>query len=632
MVIVNYRVTLSWTGGEPAWLRDFMEKFTSRAAPLFVLIAGVGTTLLFRSGMRRKSAGERTPATAQLGRMALLGAVLGLLALVVDYNRWTYVEKSGTASPATIINGWIAGDTKITEDLPERVGTYVTRLSQGDADSTLLTWMLGGVAACMLVGLLLRNDPRGVLVTRAGFLLAFGYAWYPVWIGDILHWYGLFLLVGALLVGTWWWVIGAAVAASLVVRPYLRVVEGWNDVVGFGSGTGPFWELEGQARNFFYNGWHPVSPWLGLFLVGMLVGRLRADRTRTAILIGLAGLALWLGAEYGGDAIRRHYADEARSLAADACKRTGVDVPDTLRIVLGPPSDRDAEDEIERAARDFTTGPRSRNTASIEVDVAEGLEAGSGIFGDARRIGRGLGRARSAVAYSDWRFIIEPGSEPGGDPNLVLDVSYGENAPVPRDHERHRAHLVSVIADLMRREKASPMNLWRGLARWPKRISRVGIRRSLTFEDPDTAARETRPYDTTWVDTATMRGIDQRLTRLAGELDAESVGIPWFVSALGTSLMVLGVCLLVARWAMVDRVLHPVVCTGQMAFTLYVFHVFIGLTLIEALGFKSDIRGNLPAVATCIVTCWLISLGFAAWWRSFAKRGPIEALMRGVCR
>ena len=43
MVIVNYRVTLSWVG-EPDWLQDLMDKFPSRAAPLFVLIAGIGVT------------------------------------------------------------------------------------------------------------------------------------------------------------------------------------------------------------------------------------------------------------------------------------------------------------------------------------------------------------------------------------------------------------------------------------------------------------------------------------------------------------------------------------------------------------------------------------------------------------
>ena len=625
MVIVNYRVTLSWVG-QPEWLQDFMDKFTSRAAPLFVLIAGVGVTLLFRAGMRRRAEGKPTALGTHLLRAAVLGVVLALLALVVEYNRWTSVQEERTASPAQIVNGWIDDDTKITEDLPARVDTYTNALQDGDTDRTLLHRMLGGAATCVAVGLLLRRDPRGALVTRAGFLLAFGYAWYPVWVGDILHWYGVFLLAGALLVAAPWWLMTPALLASIAARPYLRVFEGWNAASGMGPGTGPFWELEGQARNLFYNGWHPVSPWLALLLVGMLVGRMPLARARVAIAISVAGLALWWGTERGGGDLRQYCLDAARVRDTKACERVEGSLPDGHDIVLGPASVREAETDGDN---DFFS--RRTNAPRIEVKTAEGVEPDSGLRRAARSIARGLRRTQNHVAFTDWEVRIEPADGTDAPPLILVDVSYGEDADVPADHERHRAHLVSLIAGLMRREKASAINMWRDLGRWPANVPRLGVRRSLTVENGETGTRTSVPYDTTWVEVSSVRAVDQKLARLGTELGEDGPGPLWFTSALGTSLMALGLCLLLARWAFACKVLHPVICAGQMALTLYVFHVFIGLTVIEALGFKRDISGDLPAVATCIAVCWLISLGFAAWWRSFAKRGPLEALMRAIC-
>ena len=128
-----------------------------------------------------------------------------------------------------------------------------------------------------------------------------------------------------------------------------------------------------------------------------------------------------------------------------------------------------------------------------------------------------------------------------------------------------------------------------------------------------------------------VRDVSPTLTRLADQCGTSSFmpGPFYFTSALGTALMVLALSLMAAQFAVVLKVLHPVVCAGQMALTLYVAHVLIGLTVIRALGY--DLTNDLAGISTCIVTCWLISLGFAMWWRSFARQGPLEAVMRSVC-
>ena len=88
---------------------------------------------------------------------------------------------------------------------------------------------------------------------------------------------------------------------------------------------------------------------------------------------------------------------------------------------------------------------------------------------------------------------------------------------------------------------------------------------------------------------------------------------------IGTSMLVLGVCLLVARRA--AAMLWPIAAAGSMTFTLYTAHV-LALRGDEGLGDRTVLYVALvvAAVAAALV------------WRAFAPRGPLEALAASLSR
>lgn len=73
---------------------------------------------------------------------------------------------------------------------------------------------------------------------------------------------------------------------------------------------------------------------------------------------------------------------------------------------------------------------------------------------------------------------------------------------------------------------------------------------------------------------------------------------------------------------------RPFVSTGQLALTLYVAHVVIGMGVLEAIGRLND--QTLPfSIGASLLFC-LLSVIFSHFWRRRFKRGPLEWVMRRV--
>jgi uncharacterized membrane protein YeiB len=77
-----------------------------------------------------------------------------------------------------------------------------------------------------------------------------------------------------------------------------------------------------------------------------------------------------------------------------------------------------------------------------------------------------------------------------------------------------------------------------------------------------------------------------------------------------------------------ERVAEPLISTGQLALTIYLAHVFVGMGILEATGRLED-QSLAWAVGTGLVFSVFAILGSWAWHRRFA-RGPVEWLMRRV--
>ena len=199
MILVNYRIVMAMPAMEPAWLAWIMESMEGRAAALFVVLAGVGMSLM----------------TARARR---------------------------------------TGD---------------------------------GAALCR---------QRLHLFRRAFWLFLFGLAFLPFWEADILHFYGVYIAVGTLLIAVRGGVLLSAGVVSILGFCLLYLEfdygAGWDWKALSYQG---YWTVDGMVRHLFFNGFHPVFPWLALLLLGIWLGRqdLRQPQTQKRILLAACGMVVF---------------------------------------------------------------------------------------------------------------------------------------------------------------------------------------------------------------------------------------------------------------------------------------------------------------------------------------------------
>jgi uncharacterized protein len=126
-----------------------------------------------------------------------------------------------------------------------------------------------------------RRTARLRLVRRGLALYVTGLVFGWIWPGEILHYYGLYLTVGAAIVFAPAAVVLGVAAIAFGVNVLVRLnQEGFVDP-DIGS-------PDGLLADWFVWGTHPLTPWLVFFCVGMLLGRLdvRSLQVRMLALIG----------------------------------------------------------------------------------------------------------------------------------------------------------------------------------------------------------------------------------------------------------------------------------------------------------------------------------------------------------
>lgn len=164
----------------------------------------------------------------------------------------------------------------------------------------LLTSSLEGRAAATFVvlaglGLGLAAGKRltqtvGVTIKRAAFLLVIGLLNMTVFDADILHYYAFYFLFGVLLLPlTSRWLIAAMVGLNLAFVTMILTLNydaGWNwDDFTYAG----FWTPTGFVRNLLFNGWHPVIPWLGFLLFGVVLSRQALSERRVQWILLMVG-------------------------------------------------------------------------------------------------------------------------------------------------------------------------------------------------------------------------------------------------------------------------------------------------------------------------------------------------------
>lgn len=120
----------------------------------------------------------------------------------------------------------------------------------------------------------LRRNSTLLIIKRGVFLVVLGIFNYQVWPGDILHFYGFYMVLCALFLFRPSWTSLAAAALVMIVAYFINQV--FDNKIGWENGHiwyNGYLTPGGFVRNTFLNGYHPVFPWTAYALVGMWLAR-----------------------------------------------------------------------------------------------------------------------------------------------------------------------------------------------------------------------------------------------------------------------------------------------------------------------------------------------------------------------
>jgi len=182
------------------------------------------------------------------------------------------------------------------------VGTAPKWAEMLDGRAAALFVMLAGVGVSLMSRNKTAAEVRPVIWRRAAVLYVVGMAWSPVWFADIIHYYGVWLAMAALLVKASSRVLAGLAAATVFTSTVLMVTMDWT--AGWDFTTlhyTEFWTLTGQLRHLLFNGLHPVFPWFAFMLVGMIVGRWDLSSARVQKRMVAGGLTVWAAFEVISD-------------------------------------------------------------------------------------------------------------------------------------------------------------------------------------------------------------------------------------------------------------------------------------------------------------------------------------------
>lgn len=173
-------------------------------------------------------------------------------------------------------------------------------LSLFSGNSSTIFVMLAGMGVALMTNRSVytieeKKQLRSIINKRAWFLFALGLLLFLWWPADILHFYGGYMHIAALLLFLDKKVYLYAAALAIVIFHILLVMlpyeTGWNfETLHYTD----FWTVEGFIRNTFYNGWNAIFPWLAYFTVGMYLGRLdwnSFNLQKKIFILGLLGFA-----------------------------------------------------------------------------------------------------------------------------------------------------------------------------------------------------------------------------------------------------------------------------------------------------------------------------------------------------
>lgn len=171
----------------------------------------------------------------------------------------------------------------------------LTTALEGRAAATFVVLAGIGLGLAGLKGL---DQTVSVTIKRAVFLLVIGLLNMTIFDADILHYYAFYFLFGVFLLplssrALFGVLVGLNIAFVAMILT-LDYDAGWSwDNYTYTD----FWTPLGFVRNLFFNGWHPVIPWLGFLLLGIILSRISLAERPTQWKLVLGGVIAFVVAE-----------------------------------------------------------------------------------------------------------------------------------------------------------------------------------------------------------------------------------------------------------------------------------------------------------------------------------------------
>lgn len=170
---------------------------------------------------------------------------------------------------------------------------WFAALFEGRASATFV--VLAGVG----ISLMSKSEGAKLLIIKRGlFLLIAGLIYTPLWPGDILHFYGAYFIMASFVLGFSNRNLLLAAAGSIFL--FLGFVLAFDYEAGWDFETLTYleqWSFPGFFRALFFNGFHPVFPWISFLFIGMWMGRLKLQDPGVIKKLFWSGLSLALAIE-----------------------------------------------------------------------------------------------------------------------------------------------------------------------------------------------------------------------------------------------------------------------------------------------------------------------------------------------
>jgi uncharacterized membrane protein YeiB len=155
----------------------------------------------------------------------------------------------------------------------------IAGIFEGKAAATFV--VLAGVGIALMANKSVQNTDivklrtiQKTILKRSLFLFAIGISYIVIWPADILHYYGVYMAITVLLIGSKERTLLITAFALILIFPLL--LGFWNYETAWDFKTldyDGFWTISGFTRNLFFNGFHPVIPWTSFMLFGYWFGK-----------------------------------------------------------------------------------------------------------------------------------------------------------------------------------------------------------------------------------------------------------------------------------------------------------------------------------------------------------------------